>query len=154
MATIELNQINAMLGEGAAVRLNNGATQTADGETHVYFESCEESKTVALSDSYVEGTGRTLDVTMTLRNVCPGKRTAVGVSLSEMDNAGNEYSRGFRAITVPAHTNTGCCDITMPRTRFILPEDLRVDGGTSLCGGRRHFVLRTSCHYVDTTATC
>lgn len=154
MATIELNQLNAVLNEGAAVRLNGSASQTTNGETHVYFEPCEESKTIAMPDSYVEGTGRTLEVTMTLRNVCPGKRVAVGIGVSEVDNAGNEYSRGFRALTVPAHSNNACCDIEMPVTRFILPEDLRVDCGTGLCGGRRHFVIRTTNHYVDTTATC
>lgn len=149
MNMLDLNADGAVLTEGAAVRLNNGA-QTTDTETHVYFDACEDAKAVTMPDCTVEGTGRMLDVSMTLRNVCPGKRTAVGVALTEVDNAGNEYARGFRAVTVPAHNNAACCDIVMPRIRFIMPEDIRVDGATGMCSGRRHFVLRSSNHYVDT----
>ncbi len=153
MAKIELNQLTAVLNEGAAVRLSSNASQTVEGETHVYFEPCEDAKAVTLSDCFTESTGRMLDVSMTLRNVCPGKRTAVGIAISEIDSAGGEHARGFRVITVPAHSGSGCCDITMPTTRFILPEELRTDSGAGMCNGRRHFVLRANSHYVDTTAT-
>lgn len=149
MNILEIDTADVRLAENAITRPASVAA-AADGATHVYFEACEDAKTVTLPDSTVEGTGRMLDVTMTLRSVCPGKRTAVGVALTEVDSAGNEYARGFRAITVPAHSNAGCCDIVMPRIRFILPDDIRVDGATGLCNGRRHFVLRTSNHYVDT----
>lgn len=151
MAMIEMSQLNATFGDGVPARIS-APGQTADNETHVYFESCEDAKAVTLADSRVEGTGRTLDVCMTLCNVCPGRRAAVGIAISEVDNAGNEYQRGFRAITVPAHNNAACCDIAMPVTRFILPDDVRVDGGAGLCNGRRHFVIRATCHYADTSA--
>ena len=101
---IEMNQIGAVLGEGAAVRLNGAAMQSAGGETHVYFEPCD------------------------------------------------EYARGFRAVTVPAHDGCGCRDMPVTGVRFVLPEDLRVDGGRGR-RGRRHFILRTSNHYVDGVAT-
>ena len=39
----------------------------------------------------MEGQGRILDLTMCLKNVCPGKRVAVGIALSELDPRGNEY---------------------------------------------------------------
>ena len=121
--------------------------------THVYFERCEEAKAVDLGDVAMDEGGRVLDVTMTLKNVCPCKRTAVGVALSEVDAAGNEYARGFKCVTVPAHRNATCCDLKTPRMRFILPEDLRVDGATGLCNGRRHFILRATTHHVDTGVT-
>lgn len=35
----------------------------------------------------MEGQGRILDLTMCLKNVCPGKRVAVGIALSELDPA-------------------------------------------------------------------
>ncbi len=152
MAAIELNRMNAILNEGSAVRLGSNVTQNTEGETHVYFEACEDSKSITVPDSYVEGTGRILDVSMMLRNVCPGKRTAVGVSLCEVDNAGNEYARGFRTITIPAPTGDECCDVQMPRVRFVLPEDVSVGSGRGVCGCRRHFIIRTANHCMDTNA--
>lgn len=148
---MDIGNVNDILNEGAAVRL--GGSPSNETETHVYFDACEESKTVTLPDCTVESTGRTLEVCMTLRNVAPGKRTAVSVTLTEMDGAGKEYARGFRCVTVPAHNNAACCDITMPRIRFIMPEDIRLDGSAGACSGRRHFVLRSSNHYVDTVTT-
>lgn len=122
-------------------------------ETHVYFERCEEAKTVDMGSVEMDQGGRILDVALTLRHVCPHKRTAVGVTLTEVDAAGHEYARGFKCVTVTAHQNEGCCDIRTPRMRFILPEDLRVDGENSVCCGRRHFILRAATHCVDTCVT-
>ena len=101
MAKIELNQLTAVLNEGAAVRLSSNASQTVEGETHVYFEPCEDAKAVTLSDCFTESTGRMLDVSMTLRNVCPGKRTAVGIAISEIDSAGGEQPAGFASSPFP-----------------------------------------------------
>ncbi len=148
MAMIEMNQLNATFGDGMATRIGTPEAAAAN-ETHVYFEPCEETKAVTLTEGSVDGTGRTLDISMTLRGVCPSKRVAVGITITEVDNIGNEYPRGFRAVTLPAHSGSGCCDIAVPVTRFILPDDVRVDGGTGLCSGRRHFVVRTACHYAD-----
>ncbi len=155
MEMIEMGSLSAVLGEGAAVRLG-GVAQERSGETHVYFEPCEESKAVTVSDAChnEEGAGRMLDVTMTLHNVCPGRRVAVGVSLHEVDAAGGEHARGFRAITVPAQQSASCCTVSVPAARFILPEDLRTEGSGGMCGARRHFVVRVANHYVDADARC
>ena len=80
---------------------------------------------------------------MTLRNMCPGRRAAVGMHLVEMDEAGTEYQRGFRAVTVPAHNGSQNCDVALPTVRFIIPETVSVGG----C--RRHFVVRATNHYMD-----
>ena len=54
----------------------------------------------------------------------------------------------FHAMTVPAHS--GCPrDVALPRIRFVLPEDLRIEGADGARGCRRHFVVRTSSRYVD-----
>ena len=94
---------------------------------------------------------RVLDVTLVLRNVCPRRRVAVGISLAEVDGTGGEQGRGFHAMTVPAHTDSACRDVTLPSVRFVLPEDLRADKGGA-AGERRHFVVRTSSRYVDSAA--
>lgn len=151
MANIEPGLPCAIIGEGAAVRLGAEAGQDAS-ETHVYFEPCEENKAVTVAESQhnEDGAGRVLDVNLVLRNVCPGRRVAVGVTLHEVDRTGGEHARGFHAMTVPAHRD-GPRDVTLPRIRFVLPEDLRIEGADGPRGCRRHFVVRTSSRYVDST---
>ena len=115
------------------------------GETHIWFESCDGAKEIAISSECQneESFGRMLDVNMTLCNVCPGRRAAVGMHLVELDEAGTEYQRGFRAITVPAHHGSQNRDVALSAVRFIIPEDV------SMGGCRRHFVVRTTNHYMD-----
>ncbi|MFQ8831818.1 MAG: hypothetical protein ACLR7U_02260 [Ruthenibacterium lactatiformans] len=97
----------------------------------------------------MEGQGRILDLTMCLKNVCPGKRVAVGIALSELDPRGNEYPRGMKTFTVPAHHHSYCADIPVEAMRFILPEDISVSGTSDSCGNRRHFTARVVAHYID-----
>lgn len=155
MEMIEMTSLGNMYGEGSAVRLGADAGQDTS-ETHVYFDPCEESRTISLADACHnrEGAGRILDVNLMLRNVCPGKRTAVGITVHEVDASGQERSRGFHSVTVPAHSGNACCDITLPTVRFILPEDLRTEGESGCSGKRRHFVIRTTNRYVDSSVTC
>ena len=119
-------------------------------ETHVFYDSCENAKEVNVASECrdEENLGRVLDVNMTLRNVCPGRRSAVGVHLWELDEHGGEYARGFRSFTVPAHNAGRSRDVHLPSMRFILPEDVSVAGH----GGRRHFVVRTTNHYLEDPA--
>lgn len=122
----------------------NGQRGGCGDETHVYFDTCEGSKEINVCGTCQDdqALGRVLDVTTTLRNVCPGRRSAVGLTLNEVDNDGTEYARGFRAISVPAHSARCAQDITLESVRFILPEDLSLQR-------RRHFVVRTEHHYLD-----
>ena len=116
-------------------------------ETHIFFESCDGAKEVCVTGRCQEdeAPGRTLDVNCTLLNVCPGRRSALGITLTEMDENGAEYARGFRAITVPAHNARCNQDIEVDTVRFILPEDLSLQD-------RRHFVVRTQHHYLDASS--
>lgn len=113
-------------------------------ETHIFFETCDGAKEVSVTGRCQEdeALGRTLDVNCTLLNVCPGRRSALGITLTEMDEDGTEYARGFRAITVPAHNARCNQDVNVDTVRFILPEDLSLQN-------RRHFVVRTQHHYLD-----
>lgn len=113
-------------------------------ETHIFFESCDGSKEVSITGRCQEdeAMGRTLDVNCTLLNVCPGRRSALGMTLTEVDDNGDEYARGFRAITVPAHNARCNQDVNVDTVRFILPEDLSLQN-------RRHFIVRTQHHYLD-----
>lgn len=119
---------------------------------HVRYAGCEEAKVCRMPDTYLTNTGRVLDVTMTLKCICPNRRVAVGVLVSEVDHAGNEAARGFKATVIPAHCNPHSCDVQVPRMRFILPDCLNTSGNGSLCD-RRHFIVRAEAHYIDTSVT-
>lgn len=116
-------------------------------ETHVFYETCDGAKEVCVTGrcQEEEALGRTLDVNCTLQNVCPGRRSALGITLTEMDENGAEYARGFRAITVPAHNGRCNQDVQVDTVRFILPEDLSLQE-------RRHFIVRTQHHYLDASS--
>lgn len=115
-------------------------------EAHIYYETCETQKSVNIVSNcrQDENMGRVLDVTATLRNVCPGRCSAVGLTLTELDGGGREYARGFRAVSVPAHNGCRNQDIELETIRFVLPEDNSLQR-------RRHFILRTDHHYVDSS---
>lgn len=115
-----------------------------DEGTHVFFETCDGQQEICVTGTCEDqqSLGRILDVTTTLQNVCPGRRSAVGLTLTEVDNDGTEYARGFRAITVPAHNGNCNRDVQLDSVRFILPDDLSLQR-------RRHFICRVSHHYMD-----
>ncbi|MBQ8145086.1 MAG: VWA domain-containing protein [Butyricicoccus sp.] len=98
--------------------------------------------------------GRIVQLDVTLRSVCPGKRVALAVILSELDEKCNEYPRGLKTLTIPAHTQDSCRDVTVRCIKFVLPEDLdrSTDSGT-LCGTRR-LRARFLANYIDTDFAC
>jgi len=132
--------------EYAAPRMSKGrqnAESYENGEAHVYFDACDGAQSVCLSTACQDQLpGRVLNVTATLRNVCPGRRSAVGLALSEVDEKGTEHARGFRAVSVPAHHGKCSRDIQLDAVRFVLPEDMSLQS-------RRHFICRMDHHYLD-----
>lgn len=122
---------------------HNCGCDNTDG-AHVWFEACDGYKEVNVTGTcqMEENMGRVLDVNCTLQNVCPGRRSALGMTLMELDDNGAEHARGFQAINVPAHHGRCNQDITLDTVRFILPEDQHMQQ-------RRHFVVRTQHHYLD-----
>lgn len=92
---------------------------------------------------------------LTLKNICPGKRVAMAVILSEMDEKGTEYPRGMKTITIPAHTSATCQDVLVKCMKFVLPEDLDVSGGidSAICNPR-YFRARVFANYIDTDFQC
>lgn len=131
----------------AAARNSRGrhyGSEEYHDETHVIFEACDGAKEICVTGrcQEEEALGRVLDVNATLLNVCPGRRSALGVTLTEVDENGAEYARGFRAVTVPAHNGRCNQDVQVDTMRFILPEDQSLQA-------RRHFIVRTQHHYLD-----
>ena len=90
---------------------------------------------------------------VTVRNVCPNTRVALGVVLTEVDESGTEYHRGTKTYTLPAHSGTGCQDVLVRCIRFVLPEDLYPDGEPRMCS-QRNLNVRTIAHAIDSQYRC
>ena len=108
-----------------------------------------------MGDVPIEYQGCILDISMCLKNVCPGKRVALAVILTEVDEHGVEYQRGMKALTIPAHNAPNCRDVRVRCIKFVVPEDLDVSG--CRCGGmcsQRNFKVRLIAHNIDTDFRC
>ncbi len=118
-------------------------------------DGCQDSVVIDVGDTYLESLGRILQLDVTVKNVCPGKRVALAVILTEVDSNGVEYQRGMKAITIPAHNYPNCRDVLVKCIKFVLPEDLDVSGGTprSMCNAR-NFKARFIAHNIDTDYRC
>lgn len=106
-------------------------------------------------DVRLESLGRILELNFTVKHVCPGKRVALGVLLSEVGENGDEYPCGMKALTLPAHNAPSCRDIRVKGVRFVLPEDLSAVEEEPGCMCReRSFRVCTIAHPVDYGFRC
>lgn len=121
----------------------------------ITVDGCEDSLVVDLGDTDLESLGRIVQLNVTVKNVCPGKRVALAVVLTEVDPNGIEHQRGMKAITLPAHSAPTCRDILVRCIKFVLPEDLNVSGGNpnAMCGVR-NLRARVIAHNIDTDFRC
>ena len=117
----------------------------------IAIKSCNDVLEKDLGEVYLESQGRMLELSFTLKQVCPCKRTAVAIILHEINSFGAELPRGFKTVLVPAHNEPKCSDIRINCIRFVLPESLdpSLGGEKSMCNTRR-FVARITANYVDT----
>ena len=109
----------------------------------VPIAGCEDFIEFNAGDLAMEDTGRILDLEINLLAICPGRRVALCVILSEVDPSGVAQPRGMKTYTIPAHALPVCSDILVTCIRFILPEDT-----TSFCDSR---TVRAQflAHYID-----
>ncbi len=122
----------------------------------ITIDGCQDSLVVNLGDTHLESLGRLLQVSATLKDVCPGKRVALAISLTEIDPCGEEHPRGFKAITIPAHNAPACRDVLVQCIKFVLPEDLNVSscGCTGGMCGPRNLRVRLVSYYIDSAFHC
>lgn len=116
---------------------------------------CEDTVIIDAGKAEIESLGRILQLNVTVKNICPKRRVALAVILTEVDRKGEEHSRGLKTITIPAHNKTNCQDITVQCIRFVLPEDLDVSGDStgSICNSRK-FRAKFITHYIDNDFHC
>ncbi|MGN0777829.1 MAG: VWA domain-containing protein [Aristaeellaceae bacterium] len=103
----------------------------------------------------MESLGRILQLSVTLLRVCPNRRVALAVILTEVDSAGVEHQRGLKMVTVPAHTQPSCANVTVRCIKFVLPQSLDVTATSTgnLCGIRQ-LRARFIANYVDYDFAC
>ena len=156
--TYEDTEGNAVTFPAPSVEVNCGIIvnpEPCPAPVDITVESCQDSLTADLGNTYMESLGRIVQLDVTVKNVCPGKRVALGIILTETDRNGQEHARGMKAITIPAHNAPSCRDVTVKCVRFVLPEDLNVSGGSacSLCS-QRNLKVRLIAHNIDTDFQC
>ena len=119
----------------------------------VTIEGCQDFVVFNAGDIYLESLGRILQLDVTIKDVCPGKRVALAVILTEVDEEGIEQPRGMKTMTIPAHEFDGCKDVTVKNISFVLPEDL-VDGDERSICRERKFKARFIANYIDFDYEC
>lgn len=120
----------------------------------IIIDGCEDTLEFDAGDLELVSLGRILQLDVNLKNICPYRRVALAIILTEVDQYGLEYPRGMKTLTIPAHTRDTCQDITVRCVNFVLPEDLDVSGSTkSICNARK-FKARLISHYIDNDFSC
>lgn len=120
----------------------------------VNLSGCEDTVSFDAGTLALGSLGRILQLSVTLQNVCPHRRVALAVILTELDGEGQEHQRGMKTITVPAHTNPACTDVLVRCIRFVLPEDLDESGAPNALCNERRLRARLIAHYIDNDFTC
>ena len=141
-------------------------TVTVDCDVVVYPEACPEPVELAVGncqdairmdagDVYLSSLGRIIQVDARVKNVCPGRRVALAVILTEVDENGAEYQRGMKTVTIPAHDHSACRDVLVKGITFVVPEDLDVseDSEDAICNAR-NFRVRLLANNIDTDYRC
>ena len=120
----------------------------------VTMEGCTDEIEYDAGIVLLESLGRILKLDVTIPNVCPRRRMALAVILTEVDEEGNEYRRGMKTLVIPAHEGETCRDITIRCIRFVLPEELDVSGDPNSICNTRNFRARFIANYIDAGFTC
>lgn len=118
-------------------------------------DGCRDSVVMDLGDIISGSSGRILQLNLTLKKVCPDRRVALAVILTEVDQNGTEHPRGMKTFTVPAHHFPECRDILLRCISFVLPDDLKItDGETGSLCSTRNLKVRFLANNIDTDYHC
>lgn len=121
----------------------------------IALSSCQDALEYDAGELVMQSNGRVMQVDVTVRNVCPGKRVALAVILNEVDEHDLEYPRGLKTVVLPAHHAPSCRDMRVKCIQFVLPESLSLAGCDPqvMCRPRR-FKVRLIAHPIDHDYRC
>lgn len=120
----------------------------------ITFNGCQDALRFDAGAVNLESLGRILQIDVTVNNVCPHKRVALAVVLTEKDEHGVEHDRGLKTIVIPAQGGDTCRNVKVRCIPFVLPEELDVSGGTKGICDKRHFLARIFANYIDNDFEC
>lgn len=115
----------------------------------IEIEGCNDVLEYDLGDIELSSLGRLLNLSFTVKNVCPNKRVAVAVIVTELDHKHKEHPRGLKTFVI-SHHEGGCKDIKVKCVHFVLPESLDTDCSPNGICNKRKFIVRTISNYIDT----
>lgn len=115
---------------------------------------CTDSIEFNAGDIELTSLGRILQLDATIKNVCPNKRVALAIIVNEVDDFDVEYKRGFKVLTIPAHNQNNCQDITIRCIKFVLPEELNVTNTLNMMCTSRKFKVSLIANYIDYDFDC
>ena len=121
----------------------------------ISVDGCADSVLIDAGEVQLESLGRIIQLDVTIKNVCPGKRVALAAILTEVDDNGMEYQRGMKTFAIPAHDAPGCRDVLVKCIKFVVPESLSAtdEEPGSMCSPR-NFKVRFIAHNIDTDYRC
>ena len=115
---------------------------------NIELEGCNDFYQIDAGNALLESTGSLISLDINLKNVCPNKRVALAVILTEIDTDMNETPVGFKTYVIPAHDGDICADILVKCIRFILTSNGGLECET------RNLRAEFFAHYIDTDARC
>lgn len=104
----------------------------------VFFDKCQDYEEKTVKPVRLQCQARLLKINVFLKNVCRGRKVAIGVIVCEGDK-----TRGFKGteIEVPGKPCSGCTSIKINNFCFVLPE-------RSICD-KRKLKVKVIAHYTD-----
>ena len=129
-------------------------TEPCPEPANAYLDSCEDDVEFDAGDVELDSLGRIVKVDITIKHVCPGRRVALAVILTEVDDKHHEFQRGMKTLVIPAHHRSQCRDVTVRCVKFALPEELDVSGNSDSLCNRRNFKVRFIANYIDNGFEC
>ena len=151
------NEGNVVSFPSPVIEVECGDVYCAEGcplPVDITVSGCEDTVEINAGDISMESLGRIVQLDVTLKNVCSGRRVALAVVLNEVNACCEPQKRGIKFFTIPAYTGTTCRDITVRCIRFVLPEELDSSGEPDVMCNRRNLQAQFIANYTDSDFEC
>ncbi|MBQ2698835.1 MAG: VWA domain-containing protein [Firmicutes bacterium] len=134
-----------------AVECDIVITEPCAEVVEVSMEGCSDSIIFDAGELELGSLGRILQLNVRLRDVCPGKRVALAVLLTEAGEAEEPRPRGIKVLTIPAHTEESCRDVEVRCIKFVIPDE---ETDAELPCAARRFSASFIANYLDHDYRC
>ncbi len=122
--------------------------------TDITIGGCNDTVEYNVGNLYLTSLGRILELNAKIKNVCPNRRVALAVILTEVDSNNVEHKRGMKTMVIPSHSRSKCHDVKINCIKFVLPEELDVSGSQDSLCDNRNFKVRFIANYIDYDFYC